>query len=79
MFKVSQVLNQDARNNHKLKGTEGNTVDCIPGNEFRYLPVRWNSFERSSVSDYCADSYYCRLINEHRSSSVEYVKLECDI
>lgn len=37
MFKVSQALNQDGRNNRKLKGAEGNSVDCMPGNEFRYL------------------------------------------
>lgn len=79
MFKASQVLNQDARNNRKLKGSEGNNVDCMPGNEFRYPPVQWNSFEWPSVSDYCVDSYYYRLINEQRSSPVEYIKSECDI
>lgn len=79
MFKVLQVLNQDARNNRKLKGVEGNNVDCMPGNEFRYLPAQWNSFERPSMSDYCVDSYYYHLINEHRSSPVEYIKSECDI
>lgn len=65
MFKVLQVLNQDARNNRKLKEVEGNNVDCMSGNEFRYLPAQWNSFERPSMSDYCVDSYYYRLINEH--------------
>lgn len=40
IFKILQVLNQDARNNRKLKGTEGNNVVCMPGNEFRYLPAQ---------------------------------------
>lgn len=43
VFKASRVLNQEARNNRKLKGAEGNNVDCMPGNEFRYLPgAQWN-------------------------------------
>lgn len=79
IFKASGVLNQDARNNRKLKRSEGNNVDCMSDNEFRYPPVQWNSFKRPSVSDYCVDSYYCRLINEQRSSSIEYIKSECDI
>jgi len=79
VFKTLQVLNQDARNNRKLKGAEGNYVDCMPGNEFRYLPAQWNSFERPSMSDYCVDSHHYRLINEHRSLSVEYIKSRCDI
>ncbi|KYN28248.1 Protein rhomboid [Trachymyrmex cornetzi] len=59
---------------------KGNYVrDCMPGNEFRYLPAQWNSFEQPSMSDYCVDSYHYCLINEYRSSPVEYIKSERDI
>ncbi|KYM92178.1 hypothetical protein ALC53_01241 [Atta colombica] len=59
---------------------EGNYVrDYMPGNEFRYLPAQWNSFERPSMSDYCVDSYHYCLINEYRSLPVEYIKSERDI
>ncbi|KYQ51153.1 Protein rhomboid [Trachymyrmex zeteki] len=62
------------------RGAEGNYVrDCMPGNEFRYLLAQWNSFVQPSMSDYCVDSYHYCLINEYRSSPVEYIKLERDI